>query len=409
MIPTFTSLLTLGLASATPFTMPRQNTPASGSQKLIIGASYQILTADFNGSSFSITGNHTIEGEGPSWLLFKDPNLLYAVNENGNDTNLLKLKDDKSIDTAPPVSSANGSAGVVFLEFNKEKTRMVGAGYSGGTIDVFDVSKDGLNPKPIKTLTVPGEPSNATAQQAGHHPHQALLDPTGRFFVIPNLGGDTILVLNAQDDKYEITGNYTLKTKGAGPRHGGFITTGENQPTYYVLACEISSDLMLFELEYASDTINFKFLNKWKTYGADAPPANLTSTAAGELVVANNMRDVYVSNRLTGNDTGDSIAHFTFERADADADKKAVASLNYQHTVSSTGIQPRMFSLSTDDAQSLVFVANQGGDNGLVAFGRCNESGTLDPTPLAAMANKDLIAPQLEGQQNVGPAFVKQI
>ncbi|KAI1085398.1 putative isomerase YbhE [Whalleya microplaca] len=395
MFRTFTTLLTLGLASAMPSKMPRQNTPES--HKLVIGTPAQVLTADFDGSKFSITGNHTVAGESPSWLLYKDPNLLYSVNENGIDTNLLQLDDKKQVGSAGPVKSANGSSGVVFLEFNKDKTRMVGAAYGNGTIDVFDVSGDSLKEKPIKSITIPGEPSKATDQQAAHHPHQALLDPTGRFFVVPDLGGDIVFVVDSQDDKYEIVGNYTLKTRGAGPRHGGFITTGN--ATYYVLACEISSDLMLFKLDYPGNTINFNFLAKQKTYGADAPPANLTSAAAGELVVASNNRDVYVSNRLTGNATGDSIAHFTF----------AGGALTYHHTVPSSGIQPRMFSLSADDDQSLLFVANQGGDSGLVVLQRCSESGTLDPTPLATMANKDIIAPQLAAQQYMGPTFVKEL
>ncbi|KAI0138725.1 putative isomerase YbhE [Hypoxylon sp. NC0597] len=387
-----TTLLTLGTASAMPSSlMARQNTSAPEPRKLIIGAPFQILTADFDGTKFSITGNHTASGKAPSWLLYKDPNLLYAVNENADDLGVFTL--DSSLSNPTLKSSGNGSSGVVFLEFNADKTRMVGAAYGSGKIDVWDTSAADGSVKLLKTITIEGEPNPA---QGAHHPHQALLDPTGRFFVIPNLGGDTVLVLDGKDDKYEITGNATLPT-GTGPRHGGFITSGNTH--YYTLASELSNELFLFELSYPGDTIAFKQVQVQSTYGAD-PPANATSAAAGELVVAANQKDVYVSNRISGNET-DSIAHFVF--------KSDPASLDFSETVSTGGLRPRMFSLSTDERQSLAFVANQGGDAGLAAFKRCPDSGTLDPTPVATVPSSALVAPELAATDYMGPQFVQEI
>ncbi|KAI1465178.1 putative isomerase YbhE [Daldinia caldariorum] len=384
--------LLLGTASAMPSLTPREDAPAAAPRKLVLSTPFQILTADFDGSKFSITGNHTAAGTGPSWLLFKEPNLLYAVNENANDTSLFTL------DSGKPTlaSAANGTSGVVFLEFNSDKTRMVGAGYGSGAVDVWDVSAADGSLKHIKTVLVPGEPNPA---QGAHHPHQALLDPTGRYFVIPNLGGDTVLVLDSKDDRYEFTGNATLPT-GTGPRHGGFISDGDDH--YYALASELSSELFLFKLTYTEDSISFKQLQKQSTYGA-VPPANATSAAAGELVVAANQRDVYVSNRISGNET-DSIAHFQFKKGTG---KCGAAHLDFADTVSSGGLRPRMFSLSKDE--TLAFVTNQGGDNGLLAFKRNKDSGSLDPTPVATYAYKSLVAPELAATDLMGPQFIQEI
>ncbi|OTA95666.1 hypothetical protein M434DRAFT_20085 [Hypoxylon sp. CO27-5] len=357
--------------------MVRQNTSAPEPRKLVIGAPFQILTADFDGTKFSITSNHTVSGKAPSWLLYKDPNLLYAVNENADDLGVFTL--DSSLSNPTLKSSGNGSSGVVFLEFNADKTRMVGAAYGSGKVDVWDTSAADGSVKLLKTITIEGEPNPA---QGAHHPHQALLDPTGRFFVIPNLGGDTVLVLDGKDDKYEITGNATLPT-GTGPRHGGFITSGDTH--YYTLASELSNELFLFELSYPGDTIAFKQVQVQSTYGAD-PPANATSAAAGELVVAANQKDVYVSNRISGNET-DSIAHFVF--------KSDPASLDFAETVSTGGLRPRMFSLSTDEKQSLAF--------------RCPDSGTLGPTPVATVPSSALVAPELAATDYMGPQFVQEI
>lgn len=381
-----TTLLTLGTAVAMPPVKARQST---STHKLVVGTPFQILTAVFDGSKFSITGNHTTAGSAPSWLLYKNPNLLYAVNENANDTSLFTL----DCGTGNPTfkSAANGSSGVVFLEFNSDKTRMVGAAYGSGMIDVWDVSAADGSLKLLKNIVVPGEPNPA---QGAHHPHQALLDPTGRFFVIPDLGGDSVLVLDSKDDAYEIINTITLPV-GTGPRHGGFITDGDAH--YYALATELSNELYLFALQYAGDKLNLTEVQRQSTYGPGFPPANASAAAAGELVVASNNRDVYVSNRLSGNET-DSIAHFTFSSG---------GKLDFSDTVSSGGVLPRMFSLSADE--KLVFVANQAGDAGLVALRRAEDFGALDPTPVATMAQESLVAPALAATPSMGPQFVREI
>ncbi|KAI0020896.1 putative isomerase YbhE [Xylariomycetidae sp. FL0641] len=392
MVRNLATFLTLGLASAAAV-MKRDPAPATTPRKLLVGAPFQILTAEFDGTNFSITGNNTVAGTAPSWLLPKEPNLLYAVNENADDINVLRRNGTLSHHT-----TGKGSAGVVFLEFNQNKNRMVGAAYGSGAIDVWDTSNPSGQLKLMKSINITGP---LGPDQTSHRPHQALLDPTGRFFVLPDLGGDQLLVLDAADDKFAITGNQTLPA-GSGPRHGGFLVRGD--ATYYALATELSSELFLFRVAY-DDAGAMRFdqlLQQRSTYGEAFPPANASTAAAGELVVARNMQDVYVSNRLSGNAT-DSIAHF---RLDADADKPQ---LRFVGSVSSAGKLPRMFSLGTDEKQETVFVANQDGENGLVALGRCGESGMLHPTPVATLPMRSLVAPQLLETPAMGPQFVMEV
>lgn len=47
--------------------------------------------ATFDGTSFEIVANDTIAGTSASWMLFKEPNLLYAVDENSNTTRLFNV------------------------------------------------------------------------------------------------------------------------------------------------------------------------------------------------------------------------------------------------------------------------------------------------------------------------------
>ncbi|KAI0976468.1 putative isomerase YbhE [Xylaria arbuscula] len=386
-LQTLTTLLTLSsMATAAPYV-----TRQAAARKILIGGPAQILVANFNGSSFDIIGKNVTTGSAPSWLRLKPSNnVLYAVDENGSDLNQFTL-DLKSSSDPKYTTTASASSGVVFLEFNKDQTRLVGAAYGSGMIDVWDVSAAGA-PKILKQIVVDG---SLGPGQTAHHPHQALLEPSGRFMIVPDLGGDQLLVLDTKDDKYEISSRVTLFA-GAGPRHGGFITSGDK--TYYAVACELSSKVILYSLDYANDGLAFKEISTQSTYGAHFPPANASTAAAGELQVAKNGKDVYISNRLSGNAT-DSIAHFVFN---ANA-----TSLTFADTVSSHGILPRHFSLSTDE--SLVFIANQAGDNGLVALHRCTVTGKLTAEPVARKALSELIAPGLESESNVGPEFVQEI
>ncbi|KAI0805345.1 putative isomerase YbhE [Xylaria sp. FL0064] len=379
------------MATAAPAAIPSL-TPMVPVRQLVVGGPAQILRVNFNGSSFEITGKNVTAGTAPSWLRYKpSTKTLYAVDENGSDLNQFTI-DPVTKSDPTYVSSTNGSSGVVFLEFNKDQTRMVGAAYGSAMLDVWDVSTNA--PKLLKQIVVDGP---LGPNQSAHHPHQALLDPSGRFMVVPDLGGDQLLILDTKDDKYEISSRVTLFA-GAGPRHGGFITAGDK--TFYTVACELSSQVALYELQYSGDNLGFKYISTQSTYGPGFPPANASSAAAGEVVIAANNKDVYISNRLSGNAT-DSISHFVFDAS--------ASSLTWASQASSHGILPRDISLSTEQGQNVLFVANQAGDNGLVALHRCSVTGQLAAQPVAMKALSELIAPGLETQANVGPEFVQQI
>ncbi|KAI0477750.1 putative isomerase YbhE [Xylariaceae sp. FL0804] len=430
-----TLLLTAALAAAAP----RASAPAANAtahhhththiHRLLVGGPGQILTADFDGHNFSITGRNETAGSAPSWLLYDgehetDLGRVYAVDENAADLQVFSLQrggsnNGSSNGSAPELTweaQATGSSGVVFLALNRERTRMVGAGYGAGAVDVWNVSSSdaAAAPQLLKTVNITG---SLGPGQTAHHPHQALLDPRGLgFFVVNDLGGDRVLVLDGRGDAWNVTNEVALPA-GSGPRHGGFLRHRGRH--YYALACELSSRLFLFGMDYddaEGKGLTFTPLQSLSTYGAAFPPANATSAAAGELVVARNRRDVYVSNRDSGNAT-DSIAHFRFEVEGEGEDEEngggknatstAKASLRFVDTVSSGGVSPRMFSLSRDERT--VFVANQAGANGLVALRRCRDSGRLDPTPVAVLPSAAAAAPALAATPSSGPEFVREI
>ncbi|KAJ3567891.1 hypothetical protein NPX13_g6608 [Xylaria arbuscula] len=166
-----TTLLALGsMATAAPFVVSEARQVAA--RKLLVSGPGQTLVTSFNGSVFTIDGKYQKTGTAASWLLLKpSTKTLYGVDENSNVINQFTL--DLATDSNPKlVTSLTGSSGVVFLEFNKDQTRMVGAAYGSGMIDVYDVST--ATPKVLKQIKVDG---NLGPDQTAHHPHQALLDP----------------------------------------------------------------------------------------------------------------------------------------------------------------------------------------------------------------------------------------
>lgn len=84
---------TAGMATG-PNLRRRQNSlAANGTKKLLLGGgpSGMVGAADFDGSSFNIVANESTPGTSASWMVFKEPNLLYAVEENSDSTRLFNV------------------------------------------------------------------------------------------------------------------------------------------------------------------------------------------------------------------------------------------------------------------------------------------------------------------------------
>lgn len=381
----------LGLAAAltavSALPSPRSYSPTPAA-RVLLGHTGNIYIADFisDTGKFDISLNYTAPGD-PSWMIHDGANALYAVDEFSSA--IYSYAIDLDSNRIREKTSQNGSVGVVHLEFNKYKERMVGSAYGNGTIDIWDISDGGL--KLMKTLVSDDKLGPDTVRQAAAHPHQANMDPSGRYFAVNDLGTDSILLIDSRDDKWVKVNSTRVTPAGCGPRHGVWYPQDADQATHYMVVCEIMNKVILYEVEYKSDTIDFTQTQTLSSYG-DLSPANTTSAAAGEIVLAGN--DVYVSNRVSGNKT-DSIAHFVVDKTDC-----TKAMLRYSDTVSSAGLLPRMISVS--DKETVVFSANQDGQYGLAALKR-NSDGKLTEKPLATLDNT------LFGEEGFGPQFVKQV
>lgn len=89
MLPT--TLYTLLAAALGASALAGKAARADTSKKLIIGGGPTVGAAEFNGTSFDLVAKNTITGTSATWLLFKEPNLLYAVDANSNNTRLFNV------------------------------------------------------------------------------------------------------------------------------------------------------------------------------------------------------------------------------------------------------------------------------------------------------------------------------
>ncbi|KAK8158504.1 Lactonase, 7-bladed beta-propeller-domain-containing protein [Phyllosticta citrichinensis] len=184
----------------------------------------------------------------------------------------------------------------------------------------------------IYQLDKPGP--NPQSQDASH-PHQALLDPTTEFLLVPDLGADMVRIYqNSRRPRREEKGYLDpqpplLIPAGCGPRHGAFVRHKSKTPkkernedqvyqqwnTYFHLVCELNNSIISYKVDYIkrpnlnawfptwsdekgnqnlAKALEFKQIGVQNTFGGTRDPEG---AAAAEIVVSPDKRFVIVSNR----------------------------------------------------------------------------------------------------------------
>lgn len=377
--------------------------PDLGSHKLLVGSAGQLRGIDFDGTGFTPRENAQVKepGKAASWMTFKESNLLYAVDENSDEVRLFTYDPEVGALTGEP-RSFQGTPGAVHLALTQDQKRLIASSYGKGAVDIWDSSAADGTLQLLKTIMLVGAPGPDPAVQTQLRAHQGVADPTGKFVVVNDLGGDMIHILDAAADSYSIS-NVVKTDPGCGPRHGGFLQLdGGTQATHYVVVCEINNTVHLFSVSYGDTAagLTFKHVHAVSTFGAAFPPVDATTARAGELLVAKSGA-IYVSNRLTGNQT-DSISHFALEAKSSD---DTTPQLVFKSCASSGGVGPRMMSWSHDE--EVMYIANMNGVNGLVALKKDATTGVLDGVPLGVLTN-EAFAPEQPAGQGFGPVFVQE-
>jgi 6-phosphogluconolactonase (cycloisomerase 2 family) len=117
------------------------------------------------------------------------------------------------------------------------------------------------------------------SRQEAPHPHMALVDPTGNFMVIPDLGADLIRIYSIEKSSGILTscGNYTAEA-GSGPRHGTWFVppAGTGIGTVLYIGNELANTVSAFAVTYTANCLGFNLTQDVPPY-----PGGKAVTGAG--------------------------------------------------------------------------------------------------------------------------------
>ncbi|KAI4821546.1 3-carboxy-cis,cis-mucoante lactonizing enzyme [Aureobasidium sp. EXF-8845] len=341
------------------------------------------LSLTEHGGHYSLTKVSANSGcaPNPSWLTI-DPNhaTLYCLDEglevtNGSLTSFT-IGDDGSLTKVHREETISGPVSGVIYGNPAHKRSIALAHYSGSALSSWDldVNRTGgfaFEQEILFNLTKPGP--NAERQDAPHE-HEAVLDPTGQFLIVPDLGADLVRIFSFDPKTSELTAEKPLAVlPGSGPRHVTFYqpygVSGKKSTSFMFLVSELANTVTSFAVSYPSaGGMKFSQVYNSTTYGDLVVPEG---NAAAEIAITPDNRFLIISNRNntsfhipnpsphnTTSIPSDSLSTFSIQKD---------GSLKHIQLWPAGGMFPRHFSLSPSG--DLVAVGMQY-DKSVVVFER---------------------------------------
>ncbi|KAF9772404.1 hypothetical protein IL306_009886 [Fusarium sp. DS 682] len=249
------------------------------------------------------------------------------------------------------------------------------AHYDGSAFTTWDIQDPAnLTSLDVQEFSLP-KPGPDPSRQEASHPHAAVVDPTKRFILVPDLGADLIHIYGVGFEGLELTKlDPLVVTPGSGPRHVAFVV--KETKTFMYLVTELANTIVGYEVIYGGEFIRFKEI--WNSgshgEGKDVPQG----AAAAEIIVSPDRESLIISSRnesilelpnFDGSNstiTSDPLISF---KIDSDT-----GHLTLQQDVPCGGRFPRHFSINK--AGTLVAVALQS-DSRVVIIERDVKTGKL--------------------------------
>jgi len=350
--------------------------------EIIYATSYNdhaVTALNLDKGSLTVLGRSYDCGSEPTWLtLDKSKDLLYCLNEGwGGAASITSFKTAKNgsletLDVLPVLKSP-----VSATLFGKGDSNLAIAYYDTSSFATFDVSK----PSDLKllkqenyTLSAPGP--NAERQEAPHL-HDAVLDPTGKFLLVPDLGSDLLRIYSVDGGATGASSVGVVKAvAGSGPRHAAFAKSGNS--TYLYTVNELSNSITGYSVAYKGSALpEFTQLFTFSTHGpGGSVPAG---TKSAEIEVSPDQKFVIVSSRGEGllsipNFDPANPATVKSDPLISFAINGETGALAHVQTAPAGGMNPRGFSLNK---KGNLLVSALQDDNRVVVFERDVKTGML--------------------------------
>ncbi len=304
-----------------------------------------------------------LELERPTWMVASPDHeaIIYSVNELGNDgkTNgqVLALVPDGAAGKLKVLNQADAKGGgTTFLAVDATTQSLFAANYGGGQAVSFPLNADGTIGAAISVEADSG--SGPSPRQKGPHAHAAVVDPSHRFLLVPDLGADRVFIyridaathaLRPADPAFE-----TLPP-GTGPRHIVFTPNGK----FAYLLSELTAEIRTYRWNSTEGTLSL--LDTRSTLAKDWYGVK----SGGDVELSGDGRFVYVSNRGE-----DAIAVYN---ADPESGR-----LTEIQRLPAQGDQP--WHMAFDPSGRWLLVADEASSN-VAVFKVDTKTGKLTPTP----------------------------
>jgi len=312
-------------------------------------------------NALTITSQATGCGSTPGWLeLYPQDKALYCFDEAWTGSGSMvsysvSMSDGKLTQTGQTTTTGNDVHGTLYGG-SDGKSFAASVQYSPSTLTTYKLPfTKNLKPLQLEKFTLAQKGPNSRQDVA--HPHEALLDPTGKFMLIPDLGADLIRIFNIDATSGKLTACGSGKADaGDGPRHGKFYNTKSSTTTPDVLFTlnELGNSVSAWTVKYPAAAGGCLTLTKTQTLSTYAPGTKGGSTTkAAELRVFDNF--LYAANRAdqTFGSKQDSIATYTID--------PATGKIAWMEAANAHAYYPRTFQINK--AGTLVAVGGQTSSN----------------------------------------------
>jgi 6-phosphogluconolactonase len=336
-------------------------------KKLVVGTYTKdkaegIYLYNFNTKTADATLQSFIKTTNPSYLTIAPNNkFVYAVNEDADSTangktgyvSAFKLNEQKN-ELIFINKQVSAGAHPCYISITKNGKWVFVGNYSGGSVSVFPVEKDGSIGLIKQNIIHIGKSVNEQRQNSPHV-HATVLSPDNKFLYVPDLGKDKIMIYRFDDEngKLKLYDSATTQA-GSGPRHFIFNTTGN----FAYLMEELSGNVICYAVK------NGRLFQK---QSISSLPKNYNGTiGCADIHISNDGKFLYTSNRGGESNT---ISIFSVN--------KSSGMLAFVDTQSTLGIKPRNFNF--DQSGRFLLVANQSSNN-IIIFSVNKITGKLSDT-----------------------------
>ena len=325
------------------------------------GKSEGIYVYQFNSDHGSAKAVSSIKISNPSFVAVSpDEKFVYSVEEdaanNGKEGEVSAFSFNKETGKLSFLNrKPTGGDHPCYVSVDKTGRWVAAGNYSSGSLSLMPVLADGSLGTATSIIRHEGSGPNI-GRQASPHVHGTFFSPDNRFFFVPDLGIDKVMIYAFDETTGKLTTAkqaFAESLPGAGPRHISFHPSNK----YAYLMQELSGTVTAFKYK------NGKL--KSRQIISSMPAGDTSFAGSADIHVSPDGKFLYASNRAESN----TIAIFSINQKNG-----KLSPVGHQSTLGKT---PRNFNF--DPAGNFLLVANQNSDQ-VVIFKINKETGLLTDT-----------------------------